>query len=310
MTTAAFNTPSSDPLGMVRAMCDEVLRRSGLKGIIPTPLDELARWVGISEVLDIGEFNDWQRDAHRRRRAPGVALKRFLGALLLEPKVVLVDTSKPEEMQRWTQAHELAHKSLRWHVQSMYLDDDVTLSRETKAQREHEANTGGAHFLFQGSQFWDQCRSYRRGLAVPVALASSYAASLTATIRYYVETNPDPVALLCISRYVQDRSRTIAFSDQSPPFASRFGSVGDLFPRRLPLDGGPLSPSVCTAIRFACEARSVGYGGMSLRDLNGDAVELDVETFFNGYSVFVLLMPHRRLSFGRRLHVDAPKGPG
>jgi hypothetical protein len=50
-----------------------------------------------------------------------------------------------------------------------------------------------------------------------------------------------------------------------------------------------------------------GVGAMQCRDLSGESVEVDVETFFNGYNVFVLLTPHRRVSLGRRLFVDAPK---
>ena len=127
---------STDPHEMVQARAEQVLRRAGVKGVIPTPLDEVARVVGIREVLDIGEFNNNQREFHRRRRSPGVALKRFVGAVFFEPKVVLVDTSKPDDMRRWTEAHELAHKFLPWHAETSYLDDDATLSREAKLQKE------------------------------------------------------------------------------------------------------------------------------------------------------------------------------
>ena len=119
---------------MVRARAEKVLRDAGVKGCIPTPLDEVTRFVGIREVLDIGHFNDLHRDSHRRRRTPGVVLKRFVGAVFSVPKVVLVDTSKPNEMRRWTEAHELAHQLLPWHGESTYLDDDETLSREAKLQ--------------------------------------------------------------------------------------------------------------------------------------------------------------------------------
>jgi hypothetical protein len=296
-----------DPFDMVRAWSEEVLRRSGVKGTIPTPLHEVARWVDIREVLDIGEFNNVLRDEHRRRRSPGAVLKRFVGAVFFDPKVVLVDTSKPEEMQRWTEAHELAHKLLPWHVESSYRDDDLTLSRETKEQMEREASAGGAHLLFQGSHFWDESLSYKQGLAVPVALARSYGASLTATIRYYVETHHAPVGLLCASQYVQNRSRRIAYSQQSSAFEARFGPVAGLFPNRLPVDGQTLPPSVSIAVHDASNSRSIGHGEMHCMDLNGELVELNVETFYNGYNLFLLVIPHRRVSLGRRLLVGAPK---
>jgi len=294
---------------MVSARAEEVLRRAGVKGVIPTPLEEVARWVGINEVLDIGEFNNVQREAHRRRRSPGVMLRRFVGAVFFGPRVVLVDTSKPNEMRRWTEAHELAHKLLPWHVESTYLDDNRTLSFEASVQREREANAGGAHLLFQGTTFWDESRSYKQGLAVPVALAGSYGASLTATIRYYVETHHAPLGLLCASKWVQNRSRNIAYSAQSPAFEAQFGPVSSFFPNRLPVDGDLLSPSVATAIRLACTNHSIGAGSMHCHDRSGTRTTFDVETFFNGYTLFVLLIPHRRVSLGRRLFVASELRP-
>ena len=142
---------------------------------------------------------------------------------------------------------------------------------------------------------------------MPVALAASYGTSLTATIRYYVETHRDPVGLICASRWVQNRSRNVVYSDQSSAFKARFGPVAGLFPKRLSVDGESLSPTFSSAVHFAYTARSIGFGVMHRSDLNGEPVEFEVETFFNGYNVFVLLMPHRRVSLGRRLQVQAPK---
>src|SRR5580658_6130442 len=168
---SSLSFSSLDPIEIVRTLAETTLRQSGLKGIIPTPLDEVARWVGIREVVDIREFNRSQREFHRQQRKPGLVLKRFLGAVFFEPRVVLLDLSKPEEMQRWTQAHETGHKGVPWHEESSYLDDEATLSREAKVQQEREANAYGAHLIFQGSRFWEESLSHKHGLAVPVALA-------------------------------------------------------------------------------------------------------------------------------------------
>ena len=226
------DSASVEAFEAVRVLADEVLSRSGAKGVIPTPLDVVARWVGIHDVQDIGEFNSHQRKAHRPRRSLSV-LKRFLGAVLYEQKIVLLDTTKPDTMRRWTEAHELAHKLVPWHAASTYLDDDSTLTPMAVLQQEREANVGGAHLLFQGPCFWNESRDYRSSLAVPVKMAPTYAASLTATIRYYVESHVDPMGLLCLSRYVQNRSRRVTYSLESGSFRDRFGPIGDLFPTRV-----------------------------------------------------------------------------
>jgi hypothetical protein len=216
----------------------------------------------------------------------------------------MVDTSKPGEMQRWTAAHEMAHKLLPWHVESSYRDSELTLSRDAHEQQEREANAGGAHLLFQGSTFCEESFSYKHGLAVPIAMASSYGASLTATIRYYVETHEAPLGLVCASQYVQSRSRKVAYAEHSPSFEAQFGCLTELFPARLPIDGDGLPVSVSAAMYEARNSRSIGYGAMRCADVNGDLVELDVETFYNGYNLFLLLMPHRRIRLGRRLRVQ------
>lgn len=302
-TTAAESSDVAAEL--VRQRLSAALRTAGAEGIIPTPLEVLERSAGIGEVIDIREFNAVQRDAHRRRRTPGKALRRFVGAIFFKPRVVLVDTSKPEPMRRWTEAHEIAHKLLPWHEQNSYLDDDESLAPHTKVQQEREANLGAAQILFQGKPFWDRCLDYQQGISVPVALAGDFAASITATLRYFVETHPDRMALVCASRYVQNGARRITYSVESPTFLAQHGPARDFFGGdTISVVGSGANSSVADAMRTASADREVGYGELVSRDKGGAPVRFDVETFFNGYSMFVLLKPHRKVAFGRRLAVQ------
>jgi hypothetical protein len=76
------------------ALTDSALRNAGVTGIIPTPLDVVAKAAGITEIVDISRL---PRDIEARKPP---ALKRILGALLHRERVALVDRSQPEPRAR------------------------------------------------------------------------------------------------------------------------------------------------------------------------------------------------------------------
>ncbi len=298
------------PTELVRARIQLALEKAGVAGVVPTPLDAVAQVAGISEVLDIGEFNEVQRAAHRRRRTPGEVLKRFVGAVFFEPQVVLVDRTKPEEMRRWTEAHELTHRLLPWHVKNSYVDPNETLSPGATEQQEREANVGGAKILFQGDPFWERSSDYRPGLEVPLLLAREFATSITATIRYYVESHPATCAVVCASRGIQRGQSRITYGVESAAFRSQFGAATNLFPTgQIPASTVADTSALASAVRQARADREIGHASMTATDVNGDLVQLDVQTFFNGYNTFVFVQPHRRVRLGRRLAVAAVAEP-
>ena len=99
-----------------------------MTGIIPTPLDVVAKAAGITEIIDISQL---PRDIEARKPP---ALKRILGALLHREHVALVDLSQPEPRARLTEAHEIGHKVIPWHQAAFQLDDEERLlGRPTKS---------------------------------------------------------------------------------------------------------------------------------------------------------------------------------
>jgi hypothetical protein len=91
------------------AFTDNALRNAGVTGIIPTPLDAVAKAAGITEIIDISRLPD----DIAARKPP--ALKRILGALLHRERVALVDLSQCKPRARLTEAHEIGHQIIPWH---------------------------------------------------------------------------------------------------------------------------------------------------------------------------------------------------
>jgi hypothetical protein len=134
-------------------------------------------------------------------------------------------------------------------------------------------------------------------------LAHHYGASLHASIRYYVEGHPDPVAVLVAGRYTQfNRTLPIWTSFESESFRERFGRFVDQLP------GAALSVTDPTSTlgRIAAgvlETPGVVSDTTTLLDLNGDAKRFRAEAFFNQYSVFMFVSPRSRAKLGRRTQV-------
>jgi len=165
----------------ILGLCDAVLIRAGVVGILPTPLDTVSAAAGIADIVDIGHV-----PARLVETKPS-ALKRILGAYLFREKVVFVDRAQTSSRVRFTQAHETGHNLIPWHERSFVLDDEEGLFRGTRDTLEAEASLAGAHLIFQGMRFFERALDVEVSVKAPMLLAPAYGASLHATIRYYCQ---------------------------------------------------------------------------------------------------------------------------
>lgn len=62
--------------------------------------------------------------------------------------------------------------------------------------------------MFQGGRFHARALDYETSLQAPIILAEQYGASFHASIRFYVEHHPEPVALIVAGRH-QRADRTV-----------------------------------------------------------------------------------------------------
>ncbi len=284
----------------VLVAAERLLVRAEALGLLPTPLDAVAASAGIEEVLDISEL-----PAPLVARKPSF-LRRVVGALLYRDQVAFIDYGQVEVRARYTEAHEIAHRALPWHQasHSLFLDDDQTLDPATELELEAEANLMAAHLLFQGQRFHQEAMDYELSLATPTLLAPRFGTSLHATIRYYVEHHPEPVALAITGQHRRSDGKVpIWTATESPTFAATHGSFRDWFPRSSLQVGD--ADTTRPLGRLAHEAlHGDPHPTLDLRrGRDGEVRRYQAEAFYNRHCVFLLITPRDRLRLGRRVQL-------
>lgn len=283
----------------ILAVVEATLSRADVTGHFPTPLDRVADVAGISEIVDISEVP--QELVIKKPRA----WRRLLGAYLFRAETAFVDLAQPIGRARFIQAHEMGHRIIPWHEDSYYLDNEHRLFRETEELLEREANLAAAFLMFQGPRFHEQALGYERSIRTPIALAERFGASLHATIRYYVELHPDPVAVLIAGRYRRaDGTVPLWSSVESPTFRARYGRLVSLLPKaKLSLGDG--SGPVADLARAAFTAVEPPSQLLELVSPSGEAFKFSAEAFFNQRCLFFMVAPPRRVKMGRRISIAA-----
>lgn len=281
----------------ILAVVQKRLVQADVAGVFPTPLDRVAKVIGVREIVDLTDMPGTMQVKKPK------ALSHILGAYFFRARTAFVDLSQPSGRVRFIKAHETGHRIIPWHEDSYYFDDEGRLFRNTEEMLELEANLAAAHLIFQGSRFFERALDYERSINTPIAIADDFGASLHATIRYYVEHHPDPVAAVIAGRYRRGNGAVpIWVSVESPSFRPSYGRLIDQFPSTSSLslnDGTPMA-NVARAARFASETQS---DRMVLMSLDGKRRKFNVEAFFNQRCLFVMVSPHTALRTGRRVEV-------
>jgi hypothetical protein len=281
----------------IRAATEATLRRAGVSGIVPTPLDEVTRSAGIVEILDIAKLPD-----ELKVSKPGI-FKRILGGLIYPERLVFLDRSQSEPRERFTTGHEILHKILPWHEATFRLDHEGTLFRNTRELLEMEANFGAAELLFQGAVFMRRALDYRLTVDAPMVLSEDFGASREASLRYYAENHPDRVALLVGGRFATAAGDVPIFATaESPSFRARYGRVGDLFGRRLPARAGS---EIGELVSEAMRSVDVVRGRLVVSDLADQRRGLTAEAFFNQYKILVMVAETPLIPLGKKLVVTS-----
>lgn len=268
---------------------ESALLRSGAAGVYPTPLKEVAAAsADVRDVVDMSALPD-ELNAKRPR-----ALSRLLGVITMRRRTVYIVNDQGEPRRHWTLAHETSHGLLPWHRALAYFDDHHNLFRHAEEALEQEANHCAAHLIFQGHRFVERAADYRLGLATPVALSQDVGASIHATIRYYTETHPRPVALLITGHLPHFNGHVpVWLATESPSFRARFGPISNRFDTRgLPYTTGSVAfPDLPDAVRASRLGTAPKLAEGHLRELSGANRTIRIETFFNGRCHFVMFTP-------------------
>lgn len=285
----------------VLAVAERLLVRADVIGVLPTPLDVVAATAGIEEVLDVSEL-----PVPLLARKPSF-LRRVVGALWYREQVAFVDYSQAPVRARFTEAHEIAHRALPWHCASheLLFDDERTIDYQTELEIEAEANLMAAYLLFQGQRFHQQAVDYELKLASPTLLAGQFDASLHATIRYYVEHHPEPVALAITGQHQRaDGTVPVWTAVASPAFTAAHGPFAGWFPGKALQVGEaddvrPLGRLAHQALR----GEDLPTLDLRRRDPDGEVGRYRAEAFYNQHCLFLMVTPRSRLRLGRRVRL-------
>jgi hypothetical protein len=78
--------------------------------------------------------------------------------------------------------------------------------------------------IFQEDRFHARALDYENSIKTPILLAEEFGASLHATIRFYAEHHPEPLALAIAGRFSRSDGTVPVFTSlESPSFKERFG---------------------------------------------------------------------------------------
>lgn len=260
--------PASFTRGRLERIADEALRRAGVLGVVPTPLDAVAAAAGlhIEPVASLGQGAD----------------RPLLGALWFEQRALFLERRQSAVRRRFTVAHELTHALCPWHRAVLRTDTEAELFRGTREAIEAEANAGAGLLIFGGSAFANP--SAPVSIDGALALAARHGASLHATLHHCVHSDRGASALLITGRFPQrDGSLPVWRGVESAPFRRRFGGVAALVGDRLAA-GSPLRALAERArTTSAPPATTIWLGGRPAT----------VQAHDNRHAVFVLLAPRR-----------------
>lgn len=277
---------------------EKKLLKADVAGVFPTPLDRVAKAAGIEEIIDLSDM-----PAELKVKKPK-ALFRILGAYFFRAQTAFVDLSQSSPRVRFIKAHETGHRIIPWHEDSFYFDDERRLIGKTEDLLELEASLAAAHLIFQGRRFFEKALDFERSMNTPIAIADDFGASLHATIRYYAEHHPDPVAVAIAGVYRRVNGIVPIWTTvESPSFRATFGRLTDhLAEGELCLSDGSVVAEVANAARHAADVES---DRMLLTGTDGTPRRFNVEAFSNQRCLFVMVTPHSRLRTGRRVEVIA-----
>jgi Zn-dependent peptidase ImmA (M78 family) len=220
---------------------------------------------------------------------------RLQAVLLFDESRVCIDQELPRIKHPWASCHEIGHRALPWHKPFFFADTAQTLDPTYQADLEDEANFAAGRLLFLGDTFSQEACDVSPTILAIKALAQRYRASLTATLRRYVEQGPDVAMAMLVSTAAwnevpDDQQRRSRHFVPSPRFAL-------LFPE-MSAEGLRVAVDRHASYR---RGGTVADFSLGLLDMRGELHELRAWTFNNQHYLLTLFIEEQRIGAKRVL---------
>lgn len=173
-----------------------LLKETGAANELPTPESALLDYLGLKQL----SF-DFDAEPEFIRAAPNIS-NRVRAALSVNHRVVATHAGLGPKPKRWGVMHEIAHFVLPEHVDTLFYDDDKTLSPWANKRLEREANSLAAELVFQGDRFTEESLDFPFSCKTAIELAPKYDASFESAVRRYTERHPLPCAVIVYEKCV------------------------------------------------------------------------------------------------------------
>jgi len=284
-----------DNLDEIRNVAAALLRKASVDERLPTPVDDLVYAAGLLEDTGYVLSEEKIRQAPKQlRRLLRSAERKIRGALDRRERVIHVSPTVGLPAQRqFIRCHETMHDALPWQRDLLVLGDtNKTLAPSIDIRFEREANQGAAELLFQLDLLERIAKDYPTHISTPALLAEMFGASIHATIRRWTETHSGTLCVIALDPRPESTS-PLTFRRyevvESAGWIRRFGR--HRFPQRLDAERFPFLLPLGLPVAEELDDET------SLLDSDGSAATLAVQSFTNGYRIFVLLWEAAKQSF-------------
>ena len=269
-------------------IADRLLKKSGVYGVLPTPLDVLSDHAGVKCVNGLPEKEAFLKTLTTKGKKKFESAMQYVrGIADLRDKVIYIPQGKSEDQERFAHAHEIAHQSIEWHnIGDPHIDTQYTLAPHVKKIIEREANYLGAELLYQGDHFKHIALDYTASMSAALMLADEHGASKHATLLKLVQIQDEKI---CVAEYYPVKKGDVSKGFKlyktvgSTSFTNKISEV-DL-PEKI-------------------DSNHDWYGATAFGAMPEGTIELNVDghkrtfewsTWFNQYTLFVMLRDKPRL---------------
>lgn len=262
----------------------DILRKSKSLDIFPTPVDKIVEYCELNLNNNDGFHSGVNTYIAKNADAFNRMIKKVLGALDRERKIIYINPSLPNVKQNFIKLHEAGHSALPWQNEVKYFDDEYSLNPDVKEMFEAEANYFASAGLFQLDRFEDDMTNLPLEIGSPIALAKKFGGSNHASIRRYSELSKKRCALIVLENKDKNGDRfSLGFRNnfQSKSFLKEFGELS--WPEKFDITY-PFVQDYRRKRQFHKE------GVINIETLNG-IENFSYHYFFNGFNVFVLILP-------------------
>lgn len=184
----------------LEADAKNLLKRAGVYGVIPTPLEALMDNEKIKFHSGLPEQESFLKTLPEKGKNIFLnAVQKIRGISDLRSRAIYIPKDKNNTRERFALAHEIAHTNIEHHNIGVSLTDtNEELSLNVKEEFEREANYFGAELLFQVDHFARMARDYTASIEAPLVLAIDHETSYHSTIWKFIEVQDERV---CVAQF-------------------------------------------------------------------------------------------------------------